>query len=369
MEDPSNQTDISRTAAPDPVKAGFRKKLHKPLLIIGVMIAVVFAVLFLFNILIRPYDKTQCTYSNFTIDEGEKAAEISAELEEAGFIANASVFRLTSTLIMKTDFKAGNYYLSPSMDAVSIAKALCMGNVTTDGFIIPEGFTVSQTFYSLARDGFGEEEQFLKAAGDPFLSEIDFIGTDISGPEQVEGFLLPGTYRLDTEADETMIIVTMLDSFSHFYNDDYRARTEELGLTIRDVVTIASMIERETNVESEKARISSVIHNRLNLGMIPEEEFPEIPLCSPGKSSIEAALYPSEDENIYYALSDKLDGTHVFTSDENEYNTFVEAYNKARSERDELIKQKKTAREASEDGQKAEDGSETENNDSAGTEG
>ena len=122
-------------------------------------------------------------------------------------------------------------------------------------------------------------------------------------------------------------------------------------------------------VESEKARISSVIHNRLNLGMIPEEEFPEIPLCSPGKSSIEAALYPSEDENIYYALSDKLDGTHVFTSDENEYNTFVEAYNKARSERDELIKQKKTAREASEDGQKAEDGSETENDDSAGTEG
>ena len=172
-------------------------------------------------------------------------------------------------------------------------------------------------------------------------------------------FLNQRPFSSVAEADETMIIVTMLDSFSHFYNDDYRARTEELGLTIRDVVTIASMIERETNVESEKARISSVIHNRLNLGMIPEEEFPEIPLCSPGKSSIEAALYPSEDENIYYALSDKLDGTHVFTSDENEYNTFVEAYNKARSERDELIKQKKTAREASEDGQKAEDGSET----------
>ena len=368
MEDPSNQTDISRTAAPDPVTSGIRKRFHKPLLIIAVMIAVVFAMLFLFNFLIRPYDKTQCTYSNFTIDEGEKAAEVSAELEEAGFIGNASVFRLTSSLIMKTDFKSGNYYLSPSMDAVSIAKALCMGNVTTDGFIIPDGFTVGQTFYSLARDGFGEEEEFLKAAGDPFLSEIDFIGTDISGPEQVEGFLLPGTYRLDTEADETMIIVTMLDSFSHFYNDDYRARTEELGLSIRDVVTIASMIERETNIDSEKSEISSVIHNQLNLGMIAPEDFPEIPLCSPGKASIEAALYPNEDENIYYVLSDKLDGSHVFTSDENEYNTLVEAYNKARTERDELIRQKKAARDASDAESETDAGAADNNSDTAAAE-
>ena len=330
MEDPSNQTDISRTAAPDPVKAGFRKKLHKPLLIIGVMIAVVFAVLFLFNILIRPYDKTQCTYSNFTIDEGEKAAEISAELEEAGFIANASVFRLTSTLIMKTDFKAGNYYLSPSMDAVSIAKALCMGNVTTDGFIIPEGFTVSQTFYSLARDGFGDRDAFMKAAADPFLQDIDFIGKDIDGSAQLEGFLLPGTYRLNTDADETMIIMTMLDRFSNFFNEDYRARADELGLSIREVVVIASMIEKETSVDSEKAKISSVLHNQINLEMI---KLPAVPLCSPGEASITAALYPDDSENIYYVLSSKLDGTHVFTADEAEYNVFVDEYNKAAAEK------------------------------------
>ena len=348
MEDPSNQKDIlTQTTAQDDGTARIHRKFHKPLIIIAVIIAVVFAVLIVFNILVRPYDKTCSTYSNLTIEEGDDAASVSQKLEDEGFIGNASTFRLVSSLILRTDFKPGTYYLSPSMDSVSIAKALCLGNVTTDGFIIPDGFTVDQTISSLARDGFGDKDAFLRAAGDPFLGELDFIGTDIKGASQVEGFLMPGTYRLDTEADETMIIVTMLDNFSHFFNDDYRARTEELGLSIRDVITIASMIERETSIDGERAQISSVIHNRLNLGMMAPEDFPAVPLCSPGQASIKAALYPSEDENTYYVLSDKLDGSHVFTADEGEYNTLVEAYNNARTARDEALKEKKESQEDS----------------------
>ncbi len=356
MEDPSNQKDIlTQTTAQDDGTGRIHKKFHKPLIIIAVIIAVVFAVLIVFNFLVRPYDKTCSTYSNLTIEQGDDTKSVSEKLEEEGYIGNASTFRLVSSLILKTDFKPGTYYLSPSMDSVSIAKALCLGSVTTDGFIIPDGFTVDQTISSLARDGFGDKDAFLRAAGDPFLSELDFIGTDIKGISQVEGFLMPGTYRLDTEADETMIIVTMLDSFSHFFNDDYRARTEELGLSVREVITIASMIERETSIDSERAQISSVIHNRLNLGMISPEDFPAVPLCSPGQESIKAALYPSEDENTYYVLSDKLDGSHVFTADEAEYNALTEAYNTAKAARDETLKAKKEAKEESSGGEQADE--------------
>ena len=343
MEDPSNQsviTDKNIAEGADTVRT--HRRFHKPLVIISLILAVVFAVLIVFNILVRPFDKTQSTYSMFTVEEGDTMETVSKGLEKAGIIGNARIFSLTSSLILKSDFKPGNYFLSASMDSVSIAKALTLGNVTTDGFIIPDGFTISQVFSSLARDGLGDEEAFKRAAADPYLSELDFIGSDIKGAKQVEGFLMPGTYRLETGADEIMIIVTMLDNFSHFFNEDYKARADELGLTVRQVVVIASMIENETSIESEKPLISSVIHNRMNMGLIPPEDIPEVPLCSPGQESIIAALYPTEDENIYYVLSDKLDGTHVFTSDKAEYESYVEAYNAANESRDQSLRNKQT---------------------------
>ena len=336
LEDPSNQEEIlgKTTAAKEPGIARIHKRFHKPLRIIAVIIAVVFAVLLFFNIMQKPFDRTNNEYTSVTIEEGDDLNAAAKRLEEAGIVESSSRFSLVSRMALQTDIKPGTYYLSPSMDSVSIAKAICKGNVTLNGFIIPDGFTADQTFTSLARDGFGDKDAFMKAASDPFLQDIDFIGKDVDGAEQIEGFLLPGTYRLNTEADETMIIMTMLDSFSNFFNDDYRARADELGLSVREVVVIASMIEKETSVDSEKARISSVLLNQMNLEMI---ELPKVPLCSPGEASITAALYPEDSEDIYYVLSSKLDGSHVFTSDEAEYNALLEEYNQAAQERQEKL--------------------------------
>ena len=328
LEDPSNQEEIlgKTTAAKEPGIARIHKRFHKPLRIIAVIIAVVFAVLIIFNIMQKPFDRTRNEYTSVTIEEGDDLKAAAERLEEAGIVESSSRFSLVSRMALQTEIKPGTYYLSPSMDSVSIAKAICKGNVTLNGFIIPDGFTEDQTFTSLSRDGFGDKDAFMKAASDPFLQDIDFIGKDVDGAAQIEGFLLPGTYRLDTEADETMIIMTMLDSFSNFFNDDYRARADELGLSVREVVVIASMIEKETSVDNEKARISSVLHNQLNLEMI---DLPEVPLCSPGEASITAALYPEDSEDIYYVLSSKLDGTHVFTSDEAEYQAWLAEYEAA----------------------------------------
>lgn len=357
LEDPSNQEEIlgKTTAAKEPGIARIHKRFHKPLRIIAVIIAVVFAVLIIFNIMQKPFDRTRNGYTSVTIEEGDDLKAAADRLEEAGIVESSSRFSLVSRMALQTEIKPGTYYLSPSMDSVSIAKAICKGNVTLNGFIIPDGFTEDQTFTSLSRDGFGDKDAFMKAASDPFLQDIDFIGKDVDGAAQIEGFPLPGTYRLDTEADETMIIMTMLDSFSNFFNDDYRARADELGLSIREVVVIASMIEKETSVDSEKARISSVLHNQLNLEMI---DLPEVPLCSPGEASITAALYPEDSEDIYYVLSSKLDGTHVFTSDEAEYNTLLEEYNQAAQARQEKLDSRN--HEAAEDAAEQEEGAQTE---------
>ena len=357
LEDPSNQEEIlgKTTAAKEPGIARIHKRFHKPLRIIAVIIAVVFAVLIIFKIIQKPFDRTRNEYTSVTIEEGDDLKAAAERLEEAGIVESSSRFSLVSRMALQTEIKPGTYYLSPSMDSVSIAKAICKGNVTLNGFIIPDGFTEDQTFTSLSRDGFGDKDAFMKAASDPFLQDIDFIGKDVDGAAQIEGFLLPGTYRLDTEADETMIIMTMLDSFSNFFNDDYRARADELGLSVREVVVIASMIEKETSVDSEKARISSVLHNQLNLEMI---DLPEVPLCSPGEASITAALYPEDSEDIYYVLSSKLDGTHVFTSDEAEYNTLLEEYNQAAQARQEKLDSRN--HEAAEDAAEQEEGAQTE---------
>ena len=336
MEDPSNQEETlsKATASKEPGIVRIHRKYYKPLRIIAVIIAVVFAVLIIFSLCSRPYDRTQNGYTSVTIEEGSDLNAAAATLEKAGIVGSASRFSLVARLMFETGIKPGTYYLSPSMDSIAIAKAICRGNVTLDGFIIPAGFTTEQTFTSLSRDGLGDMDAFTKAASDKYLQEIDFIGTDVSGADQLEGFLLPGTYRIDSEADESMIIMTMLDSFSNFFNDDYRARADELGLSIREVVVIASIIEKETSVSSEKAALSSVIHNQLNLEM---RELPKVPLCSPGEDSIKAALYPDDNENIYYVLNSKLDGTHIFTSDEAEYNELVKAYEEAAAEKEERM--------------------------------
>ena len=330
QEDPNQDDPASETAAPS--SDGINKRFRIPLRIIIVIIAVVFAVLAVFGYMARPYDKTHTTFTNVTVEQGDDVKDVSEKLEEAGIIADAGRFRLVSRLSRNTSFKPGLYYLSPSMDSVTIAKTMAKGLTTSTGFTIPDGYTLEQIATALERDGFADKEKFLRIAESDIFGDIDFIGKDIKGKDQLEGFLLPGEYTVNPGVDETMLIVMMLDSFSNFFNDDYRARADELGMDVRDVIIIASVIEQETSIDKEKGHISAVIHNRINMEM--DQDLPKVPLCSPGKASITAALYPEENEDLYYVLSDKLDGSHVFTDDKEEYEQLLKAYNDAAAARE-----------------------------------
>ena len=326
------------------------KSFHRPLMIITVLILLSVLVLWYVSMMSKPYDRTRTTYADFVVEEGEGLSEIAEHLDEQKFIRSASRFETLGKMTFAGDFKPGTYYLSPSMDSFSILKTLQSGLTTSKGFTVPAGYTIKQLATALDRDGLADKDEFLKAAASPDLAKLEVLGENpegLKGADLIEGFLLPGEYTLSADADETMMIIMMLDAFGNFYDEDCAARADELGITTRQLLVMASMIEKETSVDKERATISGVIHNQINMELISVDELPDKPLCSPGRESIMAALYPEEHEFTHYVLNSTLDGTHKFTVDEDEYNTWLEEYEEA-------------VKAAAEEAEKAEEAEETE---------
>ena len=319
---------------PEPVKGSEikkdRKRFRRALRVVIALIVLAALALWGVYMISRPYDRTRTVYADFVVQEDDDTAATAARLEEEGMIRSASHFETLSKITFADDFKPGTYYLSPSMDSLTILRTLQSGLSTSKGFIVPAGYTLEQLASALDRDGLADKEKFLEAAASPDIASLDVLGENVEGlkgKDLVEGFLLPGDYAWSADADESMMLFMMLDAFANFYNDYYRARADELGITTRQVLVIASMIEKETSVDRERAAISGVIHNRINLEMTPVSELPEKPLCFPSKESIIAALYPDDNEFTYYALNANRDGTHRFTSDEEIYNSWLEELN------------------------------------------
>ena len=314
------------------------KRFHRALRVVTALIVLTALALWGVYMMSRPCDRTRTTYADFVVEEEDDLETVAENLGEQKIIKDPSHFILLAKLTFAGDFQPGTYYLSPSMDSLSILRTLQSGLTTSVGFTVPAGYTIEQLASALDRDGLADKDIFLEAAASPDITSLDVLGENpegLSGSDLLEGFLLPGEYELSADADEYMMIIMMLDAFANFYNDDYRARADELGITTRQVLVIASMIEKETSVSKERTVISGVIHNRINLGLTPVDELPEKPLCSPSKESILAALYPDENEYTYYALDPSLDGTHRFTSDENEYNAWIEELNALNDEQGE----------------------------------
>ncbi|MBQ3429645.1 MAG: endolytic transglycosylase MltG [Mogibacterium sp.] len=306
------------------------KRFHRSLQIVVALIVLAALALWGVYMMSKPYDRTRTTYADFVVEENDDTAAVAGRLEEDGIIKSASGFETLSKITFAGKFKPGIYYLSPSMDSLQILRTLQSGLSTSKGFTVPAGYTVLQLASALGRDGLADEQLFLQAAGSPEIGSLEILGENpegLAGTDLIEGFLLPGDYVLSAEADESMMIVMMLDAFANFYNDDYKARADELGITTRQLLVIASMIESETSIDKERAAISGVIHNRINLELTPVSELPVKPLCFPSKESIIAALYPEDNEFTYYALNVSRDGTHRFTADENEYNAWIEELN------------------------------------------
>ncbi len=287
------------------------------------------------------------------IPAGANTDIIAALLEREGLIQNELAFRYyVRSKDLGGGFIAGKYQLSPAMSVESITSKIQAGDTyaETAWFTIPEGYTIEQIAARLDEEGLADEEIFLNLAADPspailetfpYLQDLDASKLNYL----LEGYLFPDTYEIFTDASEEDIIKLMLKTMANILGEESSKRAEELNLTLHEVLTIASLVEREAAVDHERDSIAGVIHNRIAIGMrlqidatiqyilgetkefltfadleIPSpyntyrnDGLPPGPIAASGKSSIEAALYPEDNEYFYYNY--KYDGTgeHYFS--------------------------------------------------------
>jgi UPF0755 protein len=228
---------------------------------------------------------------------------------------------------------------------------LVSGEVKLYKITIPEGYNIAQIASLTAEAGFGEREKFIAAATDASFAREKGIEADT-----FEGYLFPDTYFFPRGTDSRKIIATMVDRFRSVFKPEWKDQGQVLGFTIHQIITLASIIEKETGVASERPIISSVFHNRLKKRMRLESDptviygiknfngnltrkhlatktpyntyrikgLPRGPIANPGLESIHAALHPANTPYIYFVS--KKDKTHQFSTNLKDHNKAVRKY-------------------------------------------
>jgi UPF0755 protein len=287
-----------------------------------------------------------------TITQGEGFRAATQKLQTLGLIQSPLKFRLFARLNgAHRRIKAGEYQLFGTMTPRQILVTLVEGKVLHYRVTIPEGYTLRQIAQAVAQAGFGDAPTFYRLAMDPALVRAE----NLTG-QTLEGYLFPDTYYFPRGFAQVKIIGAMVQRFRDAISDEWRARADELGLTLHQVVTLASIIEKETGDPAERPLIASVFHNRLKKGMRLEtdptviygiEDFdgnltrkhlrtptpyntylikglPPGPIASPGQAALEAALYPADTDFLFFVS--RKDRTHQFSKNLPDHQKAVRKY-------------------------------------------
>ncbi len=314
---------------------------------------------------VKPSDEVE-----ITIPENATVGEITDILYDAGIIEYPSFFKLYAEIKNASEvyeFVAGTYVLSPMMNYDEIFIKL-EGTLerTIKRITIPEGYSVDEIIDLFVSEGLGTREGFVNTIQN-YDFEYDFIDElntlDLSKRKyRLEGYLYPDTYEFYTEKSEAYYIYKLLDRFEEMYNDEFKKRADDLGYSMNQIITIASMIEKEAKFHADFEFVSEVFHNRLkNPSSYPKLEsdatvlyayemvngekltevlpehltvespyntylvsgLPEGPISNPGFEAILAALYP-EVKGYYYFVS-SLDGTTLFGETYSEHQKNIKA--------------------------------------------
>ncbi len=291
------------------------------------------------------------------IAKGSSLKVIAGALEKENLIRNKLVFEIYCKLNKTADkMKAGKYQLSNGMTVAEIVDKIASGKalISTVHFTVPEGFNLEQIIDRISETGTVTRDEVASAVNSKTY-DYAFIKEIPDRENKLEGYLFPETYEVYKDAGAEEYIDKMLKQFDTVFTPEYRSRAKELNMSIDEVITLASIIEREAKHENERKTISAVFHNRLKKGMmlqscatiqylLKEQKavltykdleiqspyntyknagLPPGPIASPGKSSIEAALYPEQVDYLYFVA--KEDGSHVFTKT---YREHLNAQNK-----------------------------------------
>ncbi len=249
----------------------------------------------------------------------------------------------------------GEYELHAGMRPTEILSKLVEGRIYYHTVTIPEGFTIEQIANLLAAKELTDRAAFLRLTRDPNL--IRSLKLHVSS---LEGYLFPDTYFFSRPTLPDVIIRTLVRRFWEVFSPALQARTRDLDMTIQEVLTLASVIEKETGLSQERPLVSGVFHNRLRKniplqsdptviyalkdfdGNIRKEDLlvespyntylvaglPPGPIANPGEEAIRAALFPTPTDFVYFVS--RNDGSHEFSSTLAEHNHAVEKYQRSR---------------------------------------
>ena len=296
----------------------------------------------------------------------DNLSSIADKLHDAGLVRYKWFFKLFSGMNnAESKIGIGSYELNSDMDYLALITAMhnSSGNLTADTVrvTIPEGYTVEQILTLLSEKGVNTKENLTEAAKTHHFS-YDFIDNNSQELSRLEGYLFPDTYDFYLNEKSSDALNRLLYNFSAKMDEDRMDKVEASGHSLKEIITIASLIEKET-AGSDQKNIASVIYNRLNdngahgtyrmlnidaslLYALPGHEgaltnqdkqvdsrynlykfagLPPTPIANPGIASIDAALEPNTTDYYYYALG--KDGTHHFSTTLQEHNNFLNSSN------------------------------------------
>lgn len=314
-------------------------------------------ILILFILFFIPYP-FHSSAKIITINKDMNGRQIANLLKKEGLIWHEFCFELLTRLsFSQKKLKAGCYRIDPALSAFQILKLLREEKSSSYRVTICEGYNSYQIANLLVTQGLIQDKQrFLKLIQDKdFILELG-LEEEV---EQLEGYLFPETYFFAPGTKEEVVLKVMVNECRKrvLENKIYQSQRQFLGLTWHEILTLASLIEKEARIEKERPLISSVFHNRLKEGIPLESDptviyalgerfngnltredlnidssyntyryqgLPPTPICNPGQKSIEAALYPSHVDYLYFVA--RGDGTHQFSSNGEEHHQNVIKY-------------------------------------------
>ncbi len=286
------------------------------------------------------------------VREGEPLPVVAARLARAGAIRNALAFRWLARLQgLDRAMKPGDYHFTDPQPAPAVLRALAAGSQLPE-VTVPEGLTVRETVALLTARGLGPASGFLSLAEDP-----DFLrAAGVPGP-RLEGYLFPDTYRFTTVMSAAEILATMVRRFHERFDASRHRRAAARGMSVDQIVTLASIVEKEASQFAERPLVAAVFYNRLRLGMPLQSDptvaydnpaftggpitradlthpsayntylavgLPPGPIANPGLAAIDATLSPADVPYLYFVS--RNDGSHAFSTSLAEHNRAVERY-------------------------------------------
>ena len=330
---------------------------NKPVFLFGGIIAMSITIALVVLVLFWPQPNPSYV-SKVSVITGSTLGEISKQLYEKKIISNEQMFRWAVQVMGKEkEIPVGTFQLVDTQSNYDIIKQLVYGSPELIKVRLLEGWSVKQIAAYL-NDVMGfEPDEILDISKDyQFLKKHNIKASTI------EGYLFPNTYLFFNGDTPTSVLDNVVSEYKNFWRDAFRDRARELNMTEHEVVTLASIIEGEAIYDKERPTISGVYHNRLNRGMRLQADptiqyiiddgprrllnrdlridspyntyknkgLPPGPINSPGAQSLKAALYPEENEYLFFVA--RGDGYHTFTTNEKDHNNAKKQLQKLRRE-------------------------------------